>query len=181
MIERRINHRTCPVCGFRVSRDALRDACPRCNPVFDQEWRELQRDDSLSSGRVFNRVLGSWPMAVFAGVPVAIIFLAGGLLIAERFQSDSEKAIRLVRESNSRKENFSIQQYLFATVYHRRDQGEPITIEGWRAEPAPSSTPIKVEFVYTDATGQHAPVWRVSLTDGTVTPGNETASNLSGR
>lgn len=181
IIERRINQRTCPECGFRVSRDAPRDACPRCKPVFDQEWQELQRDDPFSSQPVSRRVLRNWPSVVLAGVPIAIVILAGGLLIAERFQSDSDKAIRLVKESNSRKENFSVQQFLFATVYHRRDQGEPITIEGWRAEPSHSSAPVKVEFLYTDADGQHAAMWKASIRDGTVTPENETASNISWR
>lgn len=181
MIERRINQRTCPECGFRVSRDAPRDACPRCNPVFDQEWQELQGDSAFSAQSVFRRVLANWPSVVFAGVPLAIVVVAGGLLIVERFQSDADKAIRLVKESSSRKENFSVQQYLFATVYHRRDQGEPIMIEGWRAESSHASAPIKVEFVYTDADGQHAAMWKASIREGTVTPGNETASNISGR
>ncbi|MFY9608307.1 MAG: hypothetical protein WAU45_06780 [Blastocatellia bacterium] len=181
MIERRINHRTCPGCGFRVSNDAPGDACPRCNPVFDQEWQELERDDPFSSQTVTKRLLDDWPRIVFAGVPLAIIIVVGGLLVAERFQSDADKAIQLVKESNSRKENFSVQQYLYATVYHRRDQGEPITIEGWSAEPSQSSSPIKVEFVYTDADGQHAAMWEASIREKTVTPRNETASNISWR
>lgn len=127
------------------------------------------------------RVLGEWPKIVFAGVPLAIIIVAGGLLITERFQSDAEKAIQLVKESNSRKENFSVQQYLYATIYYRRDQGEPITIEGWRAEPSQSSAPIKVEFVYTDEDGQHAATWEASIREGRVTPRNETASKISWR
>lgn len=179
MIEKRINHRTCPECGFRVSNDAPADACPRCNPVFDQPWQDLERDEPFSSKPVSRRVLGDWPRIVFAGVPLATIVVAGGLLIAERFQSDADKAIQLVKESNSRKENFSVQQYLYTTVYHRRDKGEPITIEGWRAEPSQSSAPIKVEFVYTDADGQHAAMWEASIREGRVTPGNETASNIS--
>lgn len=179
MIERRINQRTCPECGFRVSQDAPVDACPRCNPLFDQEWQELQRDDPFSSQPVFRRGLDNWPRLVFAGVPLAIFFVAGGLLIAERRQSDADKAIQLVKESISRKENFSVQQYLYATVYHRRDQGESITIEGWRAEPSQSSEPITVEFVYTDADGPHAAMWEASLRDGSVKPKNDSASNIS--
>jgi hypothetical protein len=181
LIERRINHRICPECDFRVSIDAPGDACPRCNPVFDDEWHELQRDDPLLSQPVYRRVLDNWPSVIFAGVPVAILVVAGGLLVAESFQSDADKAIRLVKESNSRKENFSVQQYLYATVYHRRDQGEPITIEGWRAEPSEPSAPIKVEFVYTDEAGQHSATWEASIGEGRVTPRNETASNISWR
>ncbi len=179
MFERRINHRRCPDCGFRMSKDAPGAACPHCNPVFDQEWDELQRDDPWLSQTVSKRVLGEWPRIVFAGVPLAIVIVAGGLLIAQRFQSDADKAIQLVKESNSRKENFSVQQYLYATIYHRRDQGEPIAIEGWRAEISQSSAPIKVEFVYTDADGQHAATWEASIGEGRVTARNETASNIS--
>ena len=39
LIEKRWNQRACPVCGFRVSADAVNESCPRCdaliNPVPD--------------------------------------------------------------------------------------------------------------------------------------------------
>ena len=31
IIEKRINQRPCPVCGFRMSADALDQPCPRCD------------------------------------------------------------------------------------------------------------------------------------------------------
>jgi hypothetical protein len=101
------------------------------------------------------------------------------LLLAEKLQSDSDKAIRLVKESSSRKENFTVQQYLYATVYHRRDQGESITIEGWRSYGSEPGTPIKVEFGYTDGEGRHLAAWEASLGEGKVTPQNEIASEIS--
>ncbi|HTG16449.1 MAG TPA: hypothetical protein VK747_14470, partial [Blastocatellia bacterium] len=108
-----------------------------------------------------------------------IIVVAGGLMMAEHLQTDADKAIRLVKESSSRKENFTVQQYLYFTVYHRRDQGEAITIEGWRAEPAQPAAPIKVEFSYTDGEGRHIATWEAILQEGKVTPRNETASDIS--
>lgn len=34
LIEKRINQRSCPDCGFRVSIDGLADACPRCGSII---------------------------------------------------------------------------------------------------------------------------------------------------
>jgi len=178
-LERRINQRACPECGFKVSRDAPGGDCPRCAPVVDSELQEPEQDDPFSSQRLFHGVFRNWPRLVFALGPVVIIIVAGGLLMAEHFQSDADKAIRLVRESNSRKENFTVQQYLYATVYHRRDQGEPITIEGWRAESLEPGAPIKVEFSYSDAEVKRVAVWEASLQEGRVTPRNEIASDIS--
>ena len=179
IVEKRINQRACPECGFKVSIDAQDGDCPRCKPLLDQEWHELARDDPFAPQRVSTRLSRHWPRIVLAGVPLAIAVVAGGLLIAERFQSDANKAIRLVKESNSRKENFTVQQYLYVTVYHRRDQGEAITIGGWRAAPSQPGGPIKVEFLFTDADGEHSATWEASINDGRVTPGNETASDIS--
>ena len=36
MIERRINQRACPECGFRVSIDGLDEDCPRCGSLIPQ-------------------------------------------------------------------------------------------------------------------------------------------------
>lgn len=178
-LEKRINQRACPECGFRVSLEASGEDCPRCAPVLESELQEPEQDDPFSSQRFLNRVLRNWPRLVFAIAPAVIIIAAGGLLAFEHFQSDAEKAIRLVRESNSRKENFTVQQYLYATVYHRRDLGEAIKIEGWRAESSQPGAPIKVEFSYSDAKARYAAVWEASLQGGTVTPRNEIASDIS--
>ena len=91
----------------------------------------------------------NWPRSVFIFVPLLIVTVDAVVLVAESLEPDTEKAIRLVRESNSRKENFTLQQYLYMTVYHRKANGEPITIEGWRATaPGEPRAPIAVEFSY---------------------------------
>ena len=179
MIEKRINQRACPECGFRLSMDAPEGDCARCNALNDQGWEADLLGDFFSSQRASRRTPGLWPKLVLVGVPLGIIVVAGGLMMAEHLQTDADKAIRLVKESNSRKENFTVQQYLYFTVYHRRDQGEAITIEGWRAEPAQPAAPINVEFSYTDGEGRHIATWQASVREGRVTPRNETASDIS--
>lgn len=122
----------------------------------------------------------TWPKLVFIVLPALIVAVDAFVLIRERRQPESEKAIRLVRESNSRKENFTVQQYLYSTVYYRRDQGEAINIEGWRASsPANPDEPIPVEFSYEDSGGNHTAIWEASLKDGTVGAKNEAALDLS--
>lgn len=39
LIERRINQRACPECGFRVSIDGLDEDCPRCGSLIPK-YRE---------------------------------------------------------------------------------------------------------------------------------------------
>lgn len=121
-----------------------------------------------------------WPKLVFILVPALIISVDAFVLVRESRQSPTEKAIRLVKESNSRKENFTVQQYLYTTVYYRRDRGEAITIGGWRA-PASSEpdAPNVVEFSYSDSSGEHVAVWEADLKDKTVTPKNESSLDLS--
>ena len=122
----------------------------------------------------------NWPRLVFIFVPLLIVIVDAVVLVGERVQPDTEKAVRLVKESNSRKENFTLQQYLYTTVYHRKASGEPITIEGWRATPsAESGTPITVEFRYADSSGNNVAVWEANLQAGTVIPKNEAALDLS--
>ena len=179
MFEKRINQRACPECGFRLSMDAPEGDCARCNALIDREWEADLLGDVFSSQNASRRAIGLWPKLVLVGVPLGIIVVAGGLMMAEHLQTDADKAIRLVKESNSRKENFTVQQYLYFTVYHRRDQGEAITIEGWRAEPAQPTAPIKVEFGYTDGEGRHIATWEASVKEGSVIPRNETASDIS--
>src|SRR5258705_10340029 len=110
----------------------------------------------------------NWPRLVFIFVPLLIVIVDAVVLVGERVQPDTEMAVRLVKESNSRKENFTLQQYLYLTVYHRKRSGEPITIEGWRAtesaEPGNSTT---VEFVYGDSSGNHVALWALTLQGGT--------------
>ena len=122
----------------------------------------------------------NWPRLVFISVPLVIVIVDAVVLVGEHFQPGAEKAIRLVKESNSRKENFTVQQYLYTTVYHRQKSGEAIEIEGWRATAsAEPRAPVTVEFGYADSTGGHVAIWEANLRDGTVTPKNETALGLS--
>jgi len=124
----------------------------------------------------------NWPRLVFIFVPLLILIVDAVVLVGERVQPDTEKAVRLVKESNSRKENFTLQQYLYITVYHRKRSGESITIEGWRAtasaEPGNSTT---VEFSYADSSGNHVAKWDADLKARTVTPKNEAALDLAWR
>ncbi len=121
----------------------------------------------------------SWPKIVFIVLPLLIVCADAFVLVRERHQPQTEKAIRLVKESNSRKENFTVQQYLYSTVYYRRDQGEEISIGGWRALPAQPDEPTHVEFSYTDSSGNHIAIWEASLKDATVGARNEAALDLS--
>lgn len=121
-----------------------------------------------------------WPRLVFILTPLLIVAVDAVVLVGERLQPDAERAIRLVRESNSRKENFTVQQYLYSTVYHQKSNGEPVAIEGWRAAASTEpSVAITVEFVYADSTGSHIASWDADLRQGTVVPKNETALDLS--
>jgi hypothetical protein len=122
----------------------------------------------------------NWPRLVFAFVPLLIVMVDAVVLVGERLQPDAEKAVRLVKESASRKENFTVQQYLYMTVYHRKASGEPIAIEGWRANlTAGVDAPISVELSYTDASRAYAAMWEVNVGEGSVKPKNEAALDLS--
>jgi hypothetical protein len=126
------------------------------------------------------RIPFNWPKLALIFVPLLIVAVDAVVLVGERLQPDTEKAIRLVKESNSRKENFTVQQYLYTTVYHRKNRGEAIVIEGWHAAPSTQAdSSMAVEFRYTDSTGNHVAIWEAILQAGTVTPKNEAALDLS--
>jgi hypothetical protein len=114
-------------------------------------------------------------------LPLCIFCIDAAVLYAEWRQPGSQKALRLVREYKSRKENFTVQQYLYATVYHRKDGGENLQIEGWRVEPDASAPDDKfsVVFAYTDADGKHLAIWQARVKEKTVSPQNDEAENLS--
>jgi hypothetical protein len=126
------------------------------------------------------KILSNWPRLVFIFVPLLIGVVDAAVLISEQLESETAKAIRLVRESESRKENFTVQQYLYATLYHRKSEGEAVEIEGWRAEPS-TDLPgaITVEFNYADETGRHVALWQVDLKEEKVVPRSADASYLS--
>jgi len=126
------------------------------------------------------RLAPGWPKLVFIFVPIVIVTVNAVVLVRERLRPDAQKAIRLVKESNSRKENFTVQQYLYVTVYHRRDIGETVTIEGWRPEQTmESSSRFVVNFNYSDPNGNHKATWEADLKDGSVVPKNEAALDLA--
>lgn len=126
------------------------------------------------------RVALDWPKLVFIFVPIVIVTVDTVVIVRERLRPDAQKAIRLVKESNSRKENFTVQQYLYATIYHRRDNGEAVTIGGWRAESSPEpGARFIVDFTYADSSDNHVATWEADLKDGTVIPKNEAALDLS--
>jgi len=125
-------------------------------------------------------ISNNWPRLAYIYLPLLIVTVDAVVLVSERLQPETEKAIRLVRESTSRKENFTVQQYLYSTVYHDKKKGESVEINGWRASaPSDPDMPMKVEFSYSDATGDHTAVWRADVKGGEVAPDNEAAGNLS--
>ncbi len=124
--------------------------------------------------------LDKWPILAFILVPLAVVAIDAAVLVTERRQSETEKAVRLVRESKSRKENFTVQQYLYMTVYHRKSQGEDVTINGWTAEqPSGPGTPVIVEFSFTDKNGRQSAKWRVQPGDKKALPLDEASNDIS--
>ena len=129
---------------------------------------------------MIRRLLDRWPRIAFIYLPLLIIAVAATVLVREQLQPDTEKAIRLVRESSSRKENFTVQQYLYSTVFYRKRQGEAVQIDGWRAtassEPASA---IVVQFSYSDGGGAHVATWSADVKAGQATPLDDAARELS--
>jgi hypothetical protein len=126
------------------------------------------------------RFLDTWPKIAFIYLPLLLALGAAIEIVRERLQPDTVKAIRLVRESNSRKENFTVQQYLYSTVYYRQHQGEAIEIDGWRANTTDdSSRTVRVQFSYSDASGPHVATWQATVPSGETTPVDDAARALS--
>jgi hypothetical protein len=125
------------------------------------------------------RILDNWPKIAFVCVPLCMATVQAAVLLSEHLQPDTQKAIRLVRESSSRKENFTVQQYLYSTVFYLKDRGEAIEIDGWQAAASDPGMPIIVEFSYTGASGRHVARWEANIKDGEVTPLNDSARDLS--
>jgi hypothetical protein len=122
----------------------------------------------------------SWPKLAFIYMPLLLVAVDSVVLISEYLQPDGEKAIRLVKESKSRKEIFTVQQYLYTTVYFRKNQGEQVTIEGWKVgERITAGAALTVEFSYFDGDGRHVASWEVDVERKKITPTNEEASHLS--
>src|SRR5947209_10571632 len=120
------------------------------------------------------RFLDHWPKLALIYLPLLLAMMAATLLGREHLQPDTDKAIRLVRESNSRKENFTVQQYLYSTVFYRQRQGEAVEIDGWRADASPDpASAIIVRFSYSDRGGAHLATWEADVKTGQATPLND--------
>jgi hypothetical protein len=126
------------------------------------------------------RLINNWPKFAFLFIPILIVAVDAAVLIDERTDSGAEKAVRLVRESRSRKENFTVQQYLYMTVYHRQNRGETINIEGWRAQQqSESGKRFVVSFSFVDNDKEQVAVWNVDLESKQITAANDDALSIS--
>jgi len=127
-------------------------------------------------------LFNNWARLALVAVPLAICLEASAVLLHEQNQSRPDKAIRLVKESISRKEDSTVQQFLYSTIYWNRNQGQAIWIEGWRATPAAApGGPIEVEFGYSEPGGRQVATWEADLEKRTVIPRNQLARDLSWR
>ena len=121
-----------------------------------------------------------WALAVLILIPFLIAAADTAILVGRRVEPVPEKAIRLVKESSSPIESFSIQQYLNGTLYHRRDRGAKIQIRGWTAvQDSKSKSQTEVEFAYSEDGTDHVARWIVDVPAHTVTPANQEAAALS--
>ena len=129
---------------------------------------------------LMKKILRNWPELVFILLPLTIVTVDAAVLISEGLESETAKATRLVKESRSRKENFTVQQYLYTTVYYRKEKGEAVDIHGWQAaQPSGAQTPVTVTFSYSDRQGHHTATWEADVNRRNVIPKDETASKLS--
>ena len=129
---------------------------------------------------MMKKILRDWPKLVFILLPLTIVTVDAAVLISEGLASETVKATRLVKESRSRKENFTVQQYLYTTVYYRKEKGEAVDIHGWQAtQPSGPGTAVIIMFSYSDGEGQHIATWEADLNSRKVIPKDKTASILS--
>jgi hypothetical protein len=162
--EVRVNQRACSSCGFRASKLAATEECPWCGSERAARPR---------------RAPGRSTLVLIAAALLLIVF-EGSVVLVEQAQPETERSLRLVKESSSRIENFTIQQYLYTTVYHRRQAGKSIAISGWRAEQAdgPDSA-VMVEFSFAEDGAMHTATWVVDAASGRVTPKDRAARDMS--
>jgi hypothetical protein len=171
LIERRINQRACPKCGLRVSIDSPDEGCPRCEITANQK---TAAEISELNPR-FN-----WGKFTLIFLPLSIAILDVAVVRHERLQPETQKAIRLVKESASRKENFTIQHYIYSIIYYQRSRDNDLTVEGWKADqPGGPGTPVNVEFDYTLGGVRHALIWEVDLASQKAKSKNQEADYVS--
>jgi len=171
LLERRINQRACRYCHFRVSVVTLDEQCPRCGSGV-QASRRMHGSRRADSARLAKSVL--------IGLPLLVVTIDTAVLIYRGGRTGTDKAVSLVQTSSSRIENFTVQQYLYATVFESRKRGADIIIEGWRAWQSPDDEhSATVEFDFRRDGLLHAAVWEVNVSTETVTARTEEARNLS--
>lgn len=122
----------------------------------------------------------NWPKLAFLFIPILIIAVDAAVLVDEKTDSGSEKAIRLVRESRSRKENFTVQQYLYMTAYYQQDKGENVSIKGWNADhKSEFSKNFVVSFTLIDNDNERVAMWEVDLETRQIKATNDEAKSIS--
>jgi hypothetical protein len=139
------------------------------------EWRAGQRTRG-------SRGTGDARLAkiMLIGAPLLVMMVDAVVLIHRGHRSEADKAIALVQTSSSRIENFTVQQYLYATLFERKRLGDDIVIEGWRVWQEPGNrNSATVEFDFRSNGLLHNAAWGVSLSAETVTATTEDARNLS--
>jgi hypothetical protein len=169
--ETRINQRPCPRCGRRVSRENPILLCSECG----------RQDANGERPRPASGLRAAWPRVVLVAIPLGLIVVDAFVIMGERTQPDTELAIRLVKESASKKENFTVQQYLYTTLYHRRDKGEDVGVTGWDASEVAGGErrSVEVRFRFSEAGEPRVATWEVDLTDRKIKSRDDSAKELS--
>jgi hypothetical protein len=129
-------------------------------------------------GTANQKLTKNWAKVVLLFLPLSIAALDLAAIVSEHLQPETEKAIRLVKESASRKENFTVEHYLYSIL--QGDRGDDFKVEGWRANrQGGPETPITVEFDYTKGGVRHALLWEVDLKAQKVKPITQEADYIS--
>lgn len=182
----------------------MQDACPRCCRAAaryrstrsrrDQSGRANSDSpavatDRTGGGQVLSpqlsrgdprRFIGEWPAPILILVPLLIGVADSAILLGRRAEPVPDKAIRLVKESSSPIESFSIQQYLNGTLYYRKERDSSIRIQGWTAHATPEvAGRVSVEFGYSEGAAIHLAHWNVDVATRKVSPDNADAASLS--
>jgi hypothetical protein len=209
-LERRLNQRRCSKCGFRGAADAFDGECPHCREIVvrgegadrrrQENIRAAHRDpDAISAGqeakpefvptatppkyRVSNDLskrAGGLSAAVLTLVPIFIAVTDAAIVLGRRVEPATEKAIRIVKESSSPIESFSIEQYLNGTLYYRGQRDSNVRIQGWTAHTIPEVVgKVSVEFGYSEGATTHLAHWTVNVPTRKVNADNADAAALS--
>ncbi|HYM00931.1 MAG TPA: hypothetical protein VEZ90_18380 [Blastocatellia bacterium] len=205
VIERRVNLRSCCACCHRGSADTFERECPRCG--YAVSGRKVAADTQESTGIDVERrphagaadqaenikssrsapgvnrprgFVGKLSGAVLILVPVLVAAFDAAVIVRRRVEPTTQKAIRIVKESSSPIESFSIEQYLNSTLYYRKDRGSSIQIQGWTALETPGAADeVAVEFAYLEGATRHLADWTVDVRSNRVSSDNAEAAALS--